>query len=289
MIANIENKFATRVESAQAAFFFTWVGVLELDPSGDEWFETETAPAVIINQEGNFDAIEAANRNAIGTVWNAWQTDWIGVDVATTITQTTRTERSGNAPRTLDIASNRGFGRPSQSFTRWITVGAREIQVEVTNQETTTTTNQSRTGLATRVVERIDSESLGDRVVERNDIPFMRSRNIEFVVRNAKPRTQVYPFFDGIDVNAHMTPTSSTYGIGAGTAKGTGLRSDNLGTVSATFTIPATDELSFTTGSKALKITDSSTNTAGSGSQGEAIYEASGQIQVVQEEIKVES
>ena len=82
-----------------------------------------------------------------------------------------------------------------------------------------------------------------------------------------------------------MTPTSSTYGIGAGTSKGTGLRSDNLGAISATFSIPSTDELNFSTGSKSLKITDSNTNTPGTGSQGEAIYSATGEIRIVQEEI----
>ena len=141
-----------------------------------------------------------------------------------------------------------------------------------------------RSGVATSVVEEF-TETSADRVVSTNIAQVMRARDVTVTGENFKPNTRYYVFFDGIDVNAHMTPTSSTYGIGAGTAKGTGLRSDNLGTVSATFTIPATDELSFTTGSKALKITDSSTNTAGSGSQGEAIYEASGQIQVVQEEI----
>ena len=82
-----------------------------------------------------------------------------------------------------------------------------------------------------------------------------------------------------------MTPTSATYGIGSGTAKGTGLRSDALGKVSSTFTIPNSDELNFATGTKTFKITDSSTNSADSLSQGVAQYEASGQIRVMQEEV----
>ena len=82
-----------------------------------------------------------------------------------------------------------------------------------------------------------------------------------------------------------MTPTSATYGIGSGTAKGTGLRSDNLGKVSATFSIPNSEELNFSTGTKTLKITDSSDNSADSLSQGIAQYDASGTITVVQEEI----
>ena len=57
----------------------SFIGKINLSPSGDEWFETETAPAVIINREGNFDSIVAANQNAIGTIWNAWETTWSGV------------------------------------------------------------------------------------------------------------------------------------------------------------------------------------------------------------------
>ena len=49
-----------------------------MSPSGDDWFETEVAPALIINEEGNFNSI-AASAN-IGTIWNAWETTWSGFD-----------------------------------------------------------------------------------------------------------------------------------------------------------------------------------------------------------------
>ncbi len=143
---------------------------------------------------------------------------------------------------------------------------------------------QTRTGVTTSVVEEF-AESRADRQVSTNIAQTMRSRDITVTGKNFKPNTQYYAFFDGIDVNSHMTPTSATYGVGGGTSKGTGLRSDNLGDVSATFSIPTTNELNFSTGSKALKITDSSSNIASSGSQGEAIYAASGEIRVIQEEI----
>ena len=51
----------------------------KLTPSGDEWFETEIAPELIINVEGNYDTILAENLNSIGTVWNSWETQWSGV------------------------------------------------------------------------------------------------------------------------------------------------------------------------------------------------------------------
>ena len=151
---------------------------------------------------------------------------------------------------------------------------------------TTTTTNQReiRSGVTTSVVEEF-AESRADRIVSTNIAQTMRSRDITVTGENFKPNTRYYVFFDGIDVNAHMTPTSATYGIGSGTSKGTGLRSDNLGKVSATFTIPNSQELNFSTGTKTLKITDSSSNDADSLSQGISQYDATGTISVVQEEV----
>ena len=50
-VATVENKFATRVE-INPLIFFTWVGVLEVRPSGDEWFEVNKLPQIVINLEG---------------------------------------------------------------------------------------------------------------------------------------------------------------------------------------------------------------------------------------------
>ena len=149
---------------------------------------------------------------------------------------------------------------------------------------TSTTSRDVRTGVTTSVVEEF-SETRADRLVSTNIAQTMRARDITVTGANFKPNTRYYIFFDGIDVNAHMTPTSSTYGIAAGTDKGTGLRSDALGKVSATFSIPNTNSLNFATGTKALKVTDSSSNAATTLSQGVAQYQASGELKVFQEDI----
>ena len=142
---------------------------------------------------------------------------------------------------------------------------------------------QIRTGVTTSIVEEF-AETRADRIVSTNIAQSMRSRDITVTGTNFKPNTPYFAFFDGIDVNAHMTPTSSTYGMGSATAKGTALRSDNLGTISATFTIPNSDELSFATGSKTFRLTTDSTG-ASATSEGQAQYFANGEIRIVQEEI----
>jgi hypothetical protein len=151
------------------------------------------------------------------------------------------------------------------------------------NNNRRTVERQIRSGVTTSVVEEF-SETRADRIISTNISQTMRSRDIVVTGENFKPNTPYFVFFDGIDVNSHMTPTSSTYGMGAATAKGTALRSDNLGKVSATFTIPNTDELNFATGEKTLKISENSTGAA-STSEGQSTYSANGQIRIIQEDI----
>ena len=68
------------------------------------------------------------------------------------------------------------------------------------------------------VVAQIDRESLGDRLRSTALIPFMRSKNINFVVDGLKPNTRVYPFFDKVDVTKFVTP--ATGGVGTVTSTG---------------------------------------------------------------------
>ena len=97
----VEQPYATRVENVQPFMTSNWVGKIELKPSSDTWFETLTAPAVILNVEGNFDSVVASAD--IGTVWNAWETVWSGV-------VSTRVERIPNLPLSGSIPPE--FHRP---------------------------------------------------------------------------------------------------------------------------------------------------------------------------------
>ena len=74
-----EQPYASTVERVAPFKSATWKGVLTIDPSQDNWFESEIAPQLVINVEGNYDAVIAAIGNNMGTVWNSWQTIWSGV------------------------------------------------------------------------------------------------------------------------------------------------------------------------------------------------------------------
>ena len=144
-------------------------------------------------------------------VWDSWETNWTGVEVV----ETTRTRVINNGP---DVIHRGDTWRP----------GRRTDVINVTDQvieEQLRTTREfgtvSRNGVRTIVTEQFDQTSVGDRVVSRDLIPFMRSRNVEFVSKRVKPLTRLYAFFDGVDISKYCVPklleismTSGTFQVG---------------------------------------------------------------------------
>ena len=232
-----DNPYATRVENIQPYLVFGFVGKITLTPSGDEWFETEKAPALIINVEGNFDTFAAENQNAIGTVWNSWETQWSGVTDSRRVD--TRRSRYGE------------FGHGYHEVIRSIDV---------------VTTKLARTGIQTSIVQQIDEEVQGTKVLSRGVIPFVRPNTVEFVGECFAPNQRVYVFFDGIDVNAFVTPASSTFTSDITIATGSPLITTAAGRIEGTFNIPdykfAGQENipKFRTGEVEFRITSSETN-----------------------------
>jgi hypothetical protein len=73
-----EQPFASTVERVAPFITAVWKGSVSLNPEQDNWFETEIAPILILNENGNYDAVLASVGNNLGTVWNAWQVTWGG-------------------------------------------------------------------------------------------------------------------------------------------------------------------------------------------------------------------
>jgi hypothetical protein len=78
--------------------------------------------------------------------------------------------------------------------------------VEDTFREVIDTGTKSRTGQRTVITEQFDMQSQGDKVVNREVIPIMRSRNVQFVAKKCKPLTRFYAFFDGVNITKYCTP-----------------------------------------------------------------------------------
>ena len=190
----ISQQYASRVENINPFAIFTFLGQVDLNPSSDEWFEVERRPDVVTNVEGNFDTIStiAEKVGVLGTVWNAWQTQWSGTPVSQGI-QT----------------FNQGAGRDflNQQFGNVKGAGNWSLR-RVTAETFATEVGQSRSGIKTTVVAKIDRQITEDRVLSTAVIPYIRSRNVLVVARGLKPSTTFNPFFDDNDVTPFITPAS---------------------------------------------------------------------------------
>jgi hypothetical protein len=181
--------FGTRSESVTPFILNFWRGSLQLTPASDTWVDTVRIEAKFINVEGNYarvlnDAVRNLNVDPqtgfAPTVWNSWVANWTGQQRISS----TRTRETSN----------------------WFGWGVTFNTIQDNLLEVIDTGVENRTGTRAVFSEQIDNTSVGDRVVSRDLIPFMRSRNISFTANGIKPNTRVYAFFDGVDVTRFCTP-----------------------------------------------------------------------------------
>ena len=93
-------------------------GNVSLEPSRDLWFDTERLPAVSRTVEGDYDTVLQGVQNSLGTVWNNWQSDWVGEPV-TTVEEPTNTTVTSPTPNTAQTGPRTGGspgGNPGSSF-----------------------------------------------------------------------------------------------------------------------------------------------------------------------------
>ena len=91
-------------------------GTVTLSPSRDLWFDTERLPAVRRTVEGDYDTVLAGVQNSLGTIWNNWQSDWLGEPVTTVEEPTNRTVTSPTPRRGMRAA--RTGDRPGRDTMR---------------------------------------------------------------------------------------------------------------------------------------------------------------------------
>lgn len=201
----IDQPYASRVENINPFAVFTFLGDVKINPSSDDWFEIDRRPDLVIDVEGNYNTIKniAEKAGVLGTIWNAWQNTWSGtpVNTGTTIFTTGTNWASGQGDVRLSISDfNARFG-----------VGANNTidnARQVTVQSTATQIGQSRTGIKTTLVTKIDRQVIGDRVLQTAAIPYIRSRNILIQIQKLKPNTRFYPFFDNVNITSFATPAT---------------------------------------------------------------------------------
>ena len=203
----LKQSFATRSESVTPFLISFWQGSVELTPASDTWVDTVRLEAKIIETVGNYaETLANASRTLnvdpqtgfAPTVWNSWVQNWTGQDIAEG--SRLRSEITSRGSFTSGRAGSDGRGN-------WSEV---EVFTETTFRDTTLevrdTGVETRNGIRTIVTEQFDQTSVGDRVVNRDIIAFMRSRNIQFIAKKVKPLTQLFAFFDGINVTKYCVP-----------------------------------------------------------------------------------
>jgi len=263
-VAMISQPYATRVENVQPYMTSQWIGKIDITPTGDEWFETEVPPALTKSVDGTYDTVLANNQNSLGTFWNAWEVFGVG----------TTTENLGE---------------------EWVQSGNREKLVKSTVDVVNTT--KVRTGVETTITEDIVFTSNKSKSTAL--IPFVRPRNITFIGQCFMPNVRLYPFFDGVDVSAYVTPASTFYTSDTTIVAGSPLITTAAGKIEGTFAIPdykyagQRNVPKFKTGNVEFRLTMSSNNyRAGLGgvkvqvpSAGQVIYHAVGTLETIQETI----
>ena len=217
----LRQPFATRVESVTPFLVKFWEGSLKFEPDVDVWIDVNRLELRDVLQEGSFLGVAEALGAEVTThadgsrsgitpiIWQSWET--MGVDVSFDLsssqsTDSTTSQRNGTANEFIDMWEG---GNGARHIERNGGVAPATFMVEEETSTTTTTITgtvgvdlqQQRKGKQHTVNEQIDTESLGDRIVSREVIQFMRSRNIEFTSTRLKPFTEVYPFFDNVDVS----------------------------------------------------------------------------------------
>ena len=230
----LRQPFATRVESVTPFLVKFWEGSLRFEPDVDVWIDVNQLELRDVLQEGSFlgvaeslgaDVTTAADGSRSGItpiIWQSWET--MGVDVSFDLSSSQSTEehtsmRQGSTSEFIHMYGVASRGRTLQQNMDVLTAltggtAPRSFKVEEEYETTTTTISgtvgvdlsQQRKGKQHTVNEQIDTESLGDRIVSREVIQFMRARNIEFTSTRLKPFTQLYPFFDNVDVAKFCMP-----------------------------------------------------------------------------------
>jgi len=210
-VEKIKQRFATRVENVNPFSVVTWTGTLTLNPNSDTWFEEKKLEVKNVKQEGNYDALMNVlgidpNTGMSPVDWGAWETQWTGRELIGSAERVTNVRldtetgpevRAGTAER-----DEWPFIAPTFSSTTTRTLTSERVLEETYR----TIGSESRTGVQFKVTEDVNTVSLGDRLVGREIIPFMRERNIELIAKRVKPSTLFYPFFNNVDVFEYTMP-----------------------------------------------------------------------------------
>ena len=195
----IKQPFATRTENINPFAVITWIGSVELNPASDVWVNEKRLDANVVEVEGDFAKtmveLEVDPNTGLSPIdWGAWEEVWSSTS--------STTAQVGSETTTRQTGSN--VERDGRRRTRTTTF--LDTTTDTFEETIVVDTGLTRSGIQFEVNERIDTQSMGDKLVSQESVPFMRSRNIEFIATRIQPRTRFYTFFDGQNLDKYITP-----------------------------------------------------------------------------------
>ena len=189
--------FATRTESVTPFLINYYGGTIVLTPSSDIWMDqvvleaktqdlttyTETSEQVAA---GSFDN----NTGYSPVIWDGWTTTWTGGGSGERLIDETSYDHYGNWVE--------GQGQRTRDKYRTIT--------KTFQRGTNASSTQQRTGRRSIQRETFTTQNEGEKVINNDLVPYMRSRNLDFSAKGLKPTTSVFAFFDSENVNKFIIP-----------------------------------------------------------------------------------
>ena len=254
-------------------------GTITMSPSSDAWYETEVVSTRVQKGDASFDTSNA-------TIFGNWDFNWSGIS----------DDEAANYKTGDQIGAHAVDGGTTTSTSGSVTTEYRKRETQSYYVSDVSTVK----------------EIIGSKILNRVNIPYMRSRFISFKATGLRPNTQYFPFFDAVDVsefcntttgvggfvqygslartsplldasNIHSAATTYPSGLGGKTTK---ILTDANGSVSGYFLLPRTAAIKFKSGKKKFTLMDISVhNKSNATSMASFIFESAGILQETENSI----
>ena len=224
----IQNPYSTQSLSINPYMVFRRNGQMSISPNIDTWADDTQLPNMVTDIDTGVDALRqvADEAKLLGTDYSSW------VDFNSSIIDE-------------QVETN------TSASLNWRT----SVQTIKTQ---TVQTDSARNKTVTSVGSETQSYTIDDIVKDVSIIPYIRSRIVQFYATNLKPNTQIYAYFDGMNVTSHCRPVTQISGTSNSAIFGaTPLITDAEGNLVGEFRIPAN---TFFTGEKKFVLSNDKTN-----------------------------
>lgn len=251
----IQNPYATQSVSINPYFIFCNTGKVVLSPNIDTWADDTHLPNVSTTIDTGVEALTkvADAAKLLGTNYGSW------TDLNTSIVQSTNTADKVNSTTAQKVLNSGTDGKTVQDVKTTTTI-------TTTEKIKSTTVNSQRDVKSAVIKSSMKAYTIEDMVKDVSFVPYIRSKTVQFYASKLKPNTQVYAYFDGINITqycrpiAQIDPKSDNVLVNRnasmfGTAT---LVSDKDGNLVGEFRIPAA---TFFVGEKTFVLTNDPQNT----------------------------